>query len=106
MQAEWVRIMSFKAKTRVRRTADKIEKKCVCPFMECQKLYGTDVSLNLHMKIKHGCGTKSERESLAKEICLAEERGEEVKVFLNFPPGYLEDFRKTFFSLHNTARDE
>ena len=48
------------------------------------------------MKLKHNSGTKSEREALAKEICLAEERGEKVDVYLTFPPGYLEEFKKIF----------
>ena len=48
------------------------------------------------MKLKHESGTKTERESLAKEICLGEERGVKVKVGLNFPPGYLEEFREAF----------
>ena len=65
-------------------------------FKGCGKEYGSEVSLNLHMKIKHGSGTKTERESLAKEVCLAEERGEvgTVEVHLNFPPGYLEEYRR------------
>ena len=29
------------------------------------KLYGSDVSLNLHIKIKHNGGNKTEREKLA-----------------------------------------
>lgn len=52
-----------------------IEKNYECPFGRCGKTYGSDVSLNLHMKIKHNSGTKTERETLAREICLAEERG-------------------------------
>jgi len=59
----------------VRRTADMIEKVFICPFARCDKNYGSDVSLNLHMKLKHNSGTKTERETLAREICLAEERG-------------------------------
>jgi hypothetical protein len=73
-----------------------IEKTFRCPFIDCGKLYGSDVSLNLHMKLKHNSGTKTERETLAKEICLAEEKGYKVEISLNFPPGYLEEFRKNF----------
>lgn len=50
----------------------------------------------MHMKLKHNSGTKTEREMLAKEICLAEERGEKIKIDLVFPPGYLEEFRENF----------
>lgn len=51
------------------------------------------------MKIKHNCGTKTDRENLAKEICLAESRGEKnnVDVYLTFPPGYLEHYRDYIF---------
>ena len=96
LQQEWSRLTTLKSKTRVRRTADMIDKNFSCPFPACDKKFGTDVSLNLHMKLKHNSGTKSEREALAKEICLAEERGEELKEGLNFPPGYLEAFRRAF----------
>ena len=73
-----------------------IEKNYVCPFEKCGKNYGSDVALNMHMKLKHNSGTKTEREMLAKEICLAEERGDKIKVDLVFPPGYLEEFRENF----------
>ena len=48
-----------------------IEKTYKCPFPQCDKNYGSDVSLNLHMKLKHNSGTKTEREALAREVCLA-----------------------------------
>ncbi len=43
----------------MRRTSDMIEKTFRCPFTDCSKLYGSDVSLNLHMKLKHNSGTKT-----------------------------------------------
>lgn len=36
-----------------------------CPYNDCKKSYGGEVSLNLHIKLKHGGGNKTERESLA-----------------------------------------
>jgi hypothetical protein len=36
-----------------------IEKVYLCPFSKCGKNYGSDVSLNLHMKLKHNSGTKT-----------------------------------------------
>ena len=36
-----------------------------CPYENCAKTYGSDVSLNLHIKLKHGGGNKTEREKLA-----------------------------------------
>ena len=61
-----------KSKKKIRRTSDMIDKTFQCPFDRCSRTYGSDVSLNLHMKLKHNSGTKTERENLAKEICLAE----------------------------------
>ena len=43
-----------------------IDKTYKCPFGDCGKPYGSDVSLNLHMKLKHNSGTKTEREALAR----------------------------------------
>ncbi len=88
-EKEWTQIMSQRCKKKVRRTSDMIDKHFTCPFNKCHKTYGSDVSLNLHMKLKHNSGTKTERENLAKEICLAEQRGTKVKCHLNFPPEYL-----------------
>ena len=51
--------MLVKNKKKMRRTSDLIDKKFICPFDKCAKDYGTDVSLNLHMKIKHNSGTKT-----------------------------------------------
>ena len=66
-----------------------INKNYTCPFPQCNKTYGSDVSLNLHMKLKHNSGTKTERETLAHEVCVAEEEGRKIAVPLTFPPGYL-----------------
>ena len=95
-EKDWMAIWTQKSKKKIRRTSDMIDKVFQCPFERCSRTYGSDVSLNLHMKLKHNSGTKTERENLAKEICLAEERGTKVKVTLNFPPGYLEEFRESF----------
>ena len=40
-------------------TSDMIEKVYECPFDKCGRTYGSDVSLNLHMKLKHNSGTKT-----------------------------------------------
>ncbi|CAK62894.1 unnamed protein product (macronuclear) [Paramecium tetraurelia] len=44
--------MKYKEK-RVRRTSTQIEKKYKCYGKNCDKSYGSMVSLNLHMRIKH-----------------------------------------------------
>jgi hypothetical protein len=36
-----------------------------CPYDNCNKKYGSAVSLNLHIKLKHNGGNKTEREKLA-----------------------------------------
>lgn len=55
-------------KKKHRRLAAQIAKEYPCPYDNCQKMYGTDVSLNLHMKIKHNGGNKTEREILAVRL--------------------------------------
>lgn len=65
-QKEWTQINALKTQKKIRRPSNMIEKSYVCPFPNCDKNYGSDVSLNLHMKLKHNSGTKTERESLAR----------------------------------------
>lgn len=48
--------------------AVQITKNFECPYDDCYKIYGSDVSLNLHIKIKHGGGNKSDRDKLAVNI--------------------------------------
>jgi len=48
-----------------RRTSSAIIRNYVCPYQNCRKRYGSDVSLNLHIKRKHNGGNKSERELFA-----------------------------------------
>lgn len=52
-------------KKKHRRLAVEISKDFKCPYPGCSKQYGTDVSLNLHIKLKHNGGTKTEREAIA-----------------------------------------
>ena len=72
------------------------------------KLYGSDVSLNLHIKIKHNGGNKTERENLAVnffiinfykiEIISAQDYDEsKPHTLINFPPGYLEVYIHLIF---------
>jgi len=54
-------------------------------------VYGSEGSLNLHIKIKHNGGNKTDREKLAKTIIVAHMRGQLCQVIdqidLNLPPG-------------------
>ena len=68
-----------------------------CPYDNCGKFYGSEGSLNLHMKIKHKAGSKTEREKLAKSIVWANCRGAEdlSPAEIVLPPGCLENAAKT-----------
>ena len=55
-------------KKHLRRCANEIEKSYKCPYGGCFKVYGSEGSLNLHMKIKHNAGSKTEREKVARQI--------------------------------------
>lgn len=48
-----------------RRTANEIDRNCPCPYAKCEKFYGSEGSLNLHIKIKHRGGNKTDREKIA-----------------------------------------
>jgi hypothetical protein len=55
-------------KKHLRRCANEIVKSFICPYSDCEKVYGSEGSLNLHMKIKHNAGSKTEREKAAKQM--------------------------------------
>eukprot|EP00347_Sterkiella_histriomuscorum_P024372 403331348 len=83
-----------KRKKHLRRTAAEIEREYICPYAECGKFYGSEGSLNLHIKIKHNGGNKTERERLAKTLVQAYVNGQinkEIETLdLNLPPGALQ----------------
>lgn len=62
-------------KKHVRRTAKEIERSFICPYGNCAKVYGSEGSLNLHIKIKHNGGNKTDREKLAKNLIIAHDKG-------------------------------
>lgn len=62
-------------KKHFRRCANEIEKNYVCPYNGCDKFYGSEGSLNLHMKLKHNAGSKTEREKVAKQLAWAIQNG-------------------------------
>ncbi|EGR30875.1 zinc c2h2 type family protein, putative [Ichthyophthirius multifiliis] len=65
LKKEYQKLICMKNKKKNRRTSNEIEKSQICPYVECSKLYGSEVSLNLHIKLKHNGGNKTERERLA-----------------------------------------
>ena len=77
----------------MRRTAKEINRDFICPYEQCQKVYGSEGSLNLHIKIKHNGGNKTDRERLAMSLVTAHINGTITNqielVDLNLPPGTL-----------------
>ena len=77
-----------------RRTAAEIERELSCPYAKCSKSYASEGSLNLHIKIKHNGGNKTDREKIAKSIVFAKANGIEISKELvlqvNLPPGIIE----------------
>ena len=72
----------------------------ICPYQSCQKVYGSEGSLNLHIKIKHNGGNKTDREKLAKSLIVAHMKGAIYSVIdaidLNLPPGTISKAAKKF----------
>lgn len=60
--------MKLRNKKKHRRPAVEIDKSHSCPYDNCYKNYGSDVSLNLHIKIKHNGGNKTDREKFAVSL--------------------------------------
>lgn len=77
----------------MRRTAKEINRNFICPYEQCKKVYGSEGSLNLHIKIKHNGGNKTDRERLAMSLVTAHINGTITNqielVDLNLPPGTL-----------------
>lgn len=94
---------SCRRKKHNRRSALEIDKSFNCPYHNCDKQFGSDGSLNLHIKIKHNGGTKTEREKMATLLIEAYveaiKQGTEAnidfkqevidQIQLNLPPGIL-----------------
>lgn len=81
-------------KKHMRRTAKEISKEFKWPY-KWGKHYGSEGSLNLHMKLKHAGGNKTDREKLAKALVIAQFRGEKLpEIDLNLPSGAIEEAAK------------
>ena len=46
-------------KKHIRRSNDELKKDYICPFAGCNKAFGWEGSLSLHMKLKHNGGNKT-----------------------------------------------
>ena len=73
MQDQYFKLYKIKNRKKNRRLAVEIEKNFTCPYERCYKIYGSDVSLNLHIKLKHNGGNKTDREKLAVAYYLIKE---------------------------------
>mmetsp|Transcript_34151 Transcript_34151/g.38795 ORF Transcript_34151/g.38795 Transcript_34151/m.38795 type:complete len:234 (-) Transcript_34151:2-703(-) len=92
-------------KRHYRRLACEIDRLYSCPYSGCEKTYGSEGSLNLHMKIKHNGGNKTEREKIAKSIALAKIQGQEVpNCNLNLPPGATESALRNLQNMKNDPK--
>ena len=61
-----------------------------CPYPECEKSYGSDISLNLHIKLKHYGGTKTQRELAVRTFIMSHVEGiSPAPMEWCFPPGYI-----------------
>jgi transcription elongation factor Elf1 len=69
LSQEYQKLFKIKNRKKNRRLAAEIDKKFECPYERCYRDYGSDVSLNLHIKLKHGGGNKTDRDKLAVRIC-------------------------------------
>lgn len=79
----------------IRRCAKEISKDEICPYANCGKLYGSEGSLNLHMKLKHHGGNKTDRERLAKALLVAYTSNKVMpEININLPPGAIEEEAK------------
>lgn len=95
-------------KKHIRRCAKEIDKDEICPYQGCGKYYGSEGSLNLHMKLKHQGGNKTDREKLAKTmvICFSNNKAY-PDVPINLPPGVLlEEARKLNMELSSDQARE
>ena len=77
-----------------RRTAGEIDRAFICPYDGCTKYFGSEGSQNLHIKIKHNGGSKTDREKMAKILVEAyadDKLTTEIidSVDLNLPPGVI-----------------
>lgn len=59
---------TYRRKKHLRRSAHEIDRSYVCPYEGCTKFFGSEGSQNLHIKIKHNGGTKTDREKLSEQI--------------------------------------
>ena len=75
-----------------RKKMSELERGFQCPYDSCGKQYASEGAVNLHIKIKHNGGNKTEREKLAKSLVYCKAKGFEIpeKLDVNLPPGIVQ----------------
>lgn len=63
-QQESCKSKKIKKAFKKRRIESQLIKNFRCPYADCNKDYASSLALNLHMRVKHGGGTKRERKQL------------------------------------------
>lgn len=66
-----------------------LERDQECPYEGCDKTYATEGAVNLHIKLKHNGGNKTDREKLAKSLVYCKAKGIVIpdQLEVNLPPG-------------------
>jgi len=98
-------------KRHLRRCNNEIAKVHECPYFGCDKTYGSEGSLNLHMKIKHKAGSKTWREKFARDLILTirETRGiaeDSMHKMQYLPPGLIQACAQEIGFLENFLGSE
>jgi len=72
----------------------------ICPYKNCGKPYGSEGSMNLHMKLKHHGGNKTDRDKLAKQLIYMYQKKTQLPEALNIhlPPGSIYEAQKEYGS--------
>lgn len=72
-----------------RKKMNELQRDQMCPYGNCGKYYATEGSLNLHIKLKHNGGNKTDREKLAKSLVYCKAKGINIpdQLEVNLPPG-------------------
>jgi hypothetical protein len=72
-----------------RKKMSELDRDYDCPYPGCDKVYACEGSMNLHIKIKHNGGNKTDREKLAKSLVYCKAKGINIpgNLEVNLPPG-------------------
>jgi hypothetical protein len=83
-------------KPHVRRPNAELQREINCPFPDCDRVYGQQQALNLHLQRKHATGHKTTREQSAKGLVETYAKGlrigkDRLRELPNIPPGLVQE---------------